>query len=312
MSEGTPTALRVGNEPIDVLGLGCTAVDDVLYVPSFPAADEKMRIERSTRRCGGLTGVALVTASRLGARCEYGGCLGTDDLSRCVAEDFQREGVGLAHAPRLEAARVVHSVIVVGRDTGSRNIFYETSGLIGAHDTLPPEEVIRAARVLFIDQYGMRGNFRAAQVARNAGVPVVADFEDADTPGFADVLNWVDHLVLSEGFACRMSGASSAAEAAVKLWTDRRSAVVITAGAQGCWTVSSEAPGQAQHHPAFPVRAIDTTGCGDVFHGAYAARLARGDSLPQRIRFASAAAALKASSAIIPRLAAVEEFLQTR
>jgi len=50
----------------DVLGLGCAAVDDLLYVPSFPGADAKVRVTRSVRRCGGLTGAALVTAARLG------------------------------------------------------------------------------------------------------------------------------------------------------------------------------------------------------------------------------------------------------
>ena len=66
----------------DILGLGCTAVDELLYVPSFPAADEKVKVERSLSRCGGLTGVALVAAARLGARCAYAGCLGTDEFSQ--------------------------------------------------------------------------------------------------------------------------------------------------------------------------------------------------------------------------------------
>ncbi|MCX6902031.1 MAG: PfkB family carbohydrate kinase, partial [Verrucomicrobia bacterium] len=97
----------------DVLGIGCAAVDDLVYVPSFPPADQKVRVERSARRCGGLTGAALVTAARLGARCGYAGCLGPDEYSRHVAEDFAREGVNIAHAPRLAEARVVHSTIVV-------------------------------------------------------------------------------------------------------------------------------------------------------------------------------------------------------
>ena len=71
-----------GPESFDVLGLGVVAVDDVLYVASFPAADEKIQVERSLRRCGGLTGAALVTAARAGACCGYAGCLGTDELSR--------------------------------------------------------------------------------------------------------------------------------------------------------------------------------------------------------------------------------------
>ena len=70
----------------------------------------------------------------------------------------------------------------------------------------------------------------------------------------------------------------------------------------------------ARHEPAFEVNAIDTTGCGDVFHGAYAAALSRGLATRDRIRFASAAAALKATKhggqAGIPNRATVEKFLR--
>jgi sugar/nucleoside kinase (ribokinase family) len=67
---------------------------------------------------------------------------------------------------------------------------------------------------------------------------------------------------------------------------------------------------EARHHPAFAVEPADTTGCGDVFHGAYAASLARGDALDERIRVATAAAALKARDGEIPHRLAVEEFLR--
>src|SRR5215475_11226109 len=95
----------------DVLGLGCTAVDDLLYVPSFPPADQKVQVERSLRRFGGLTGVALVTAARLGVRCAYAGCLGTDDLAKFVQENLANEGVNVSHAPRSPEAVVVRSTV---------------------------------------------------------------------------------------------------------------------------------------------------------------------------------------------------------
>ncbi len=60
----------------DILGLGCTAVDDLLYVEHYPAADSKVRIRRQERQGGGLTGTALVAAARMGARCQYAGGLG--------------------------------------------------------------------------------------------------------------------------------------------------------------------------------------------------------------------------------------------
>jgi sulfofructose kinase len=296
----------------DVLGLGCAAVDDLLYVPSFPAADTKLRVEQSLRRCGGLTGAALVAAARLGARCAYAGCLGTDEYSQHVARNFASEGVGISLAPRLPEARVVHSTIVVGKDRGSRNVFYEDAGMIGAHPSLPPDDVIRDSEVLFLDHSGMAGNLRAARTARSAGIAVVADFEDEADPLFKEVLALVDHLILSEEFARRITPGSDAAQAALALWRSGRAAVIVTCGANGCWSVSPENAREVRHHPAFAVRAADTTGCGDVFHGAYAASLARRDSLDGRIRLAAAAAALKAMHGEIPRRAAVEEFLRTR
>jgi ribokinase len=250
-----------------------------------------------------------VAAARQGARCAYAGCLGTDELSQYVAANFAREGISTAPAPRLPEAGVVRSVIVVGRDTGSRNIFFQAEGLLGAHDSLPPEEVIRSARVLFIDHCGMRGNLRAARLARAHGVAVVADFEDASAPAFKEVLGLVDHLVLSRAFALGITGQPDAPRAALALWRPDRAAVIVTCGAEGCWSVSAGGRPAACHHGAFPVKAADTTGCGDVFHGAYAARLARAEPLEKCIRFAAAAAALKAMGNEIPRLADVEAFL---
>jgi sulfofructose kinase len=293
----------------DVLGLGCTAVDDLLYVPRFPAVDEKLQVNRSQRRFGGLTGVALVAAARAGARCAYAGCLGNDDLSSYAASCLTQEGIDVSLAPRLPQGRVVHSTVVVGDDSGSRNVFFEGNGIIGAHATEPADQIIRDCRVLFIDQWGMPGNLRATQIARSAGVAVVADLEDARNPLFRAVLDLVDHLVLGESFAREISGEPDARAAARALWQADRAAVVVTCGAKGCWSVSSDMGLTPVHHPAFPVKATDTTGCGDVFHGAYAASLARGEPLEARIQFAAAAAALKAQDGEIPRRTEVERFI---
>src|SRR5215831_5951210 len=118
----------------DILGLGCVAVDDLLFVPNFPIADTKVRVLKHERQCGGLTGTALVTAARFGARCAFAGLLGTDELSRVVEENFLREGVDVSFAPRSKDAPVPHSVIIVATETGSRNIFYRIEGRVGADD----------------------------------------------------------------------------------------------------------------------------------------------------------------------------------
>jgi sugar/nucleoside kinase (ribokinase family) len=282
----------------------------MLYVSTFPAADSKTRVTRHVRKYGGLTGMALVAAARLGARCAYAGNLGDDEASCHVEANFIREGVDVSHAPRSVEGRVVHAVIIVGQDTASRNIFSRSEGTIGAHPTLPDERIIRSSSVLFIDHFGMPGNLRAAKVARDAGAAVVADFEETTDPLFGEVLALVDHLILSEDAALRLTRQSDPGKAASALWRDDRAVVVVTCGARGSWSIAKHDAGlKPRHHPAFVVTACDTTGCGDVFHGAYAAALARGEPLDARIDFASAAAALKACEGEPPTLADVRHFL---
>jgi sulfofructose kinase len=140
----------------------------------------------------------------------------------------------------------------------------------------------------------------------------VADLEDDSDPQFHQLLALADHLILSRDFARALTGARSPAQAVRKLARPDRQVAVVTCGEEGCWYL---AQGEAvpRRQPAFKVKAVDTTGCGDVFHGAYAFALARGMVLEERIRFAAGTAALKATrpggQAGIPSLPAVRRFL---
>src|SRR4051812_48809180 len=146
----------------DVLGLGCAAVDDILYVDQCPPADAKIHVLRRERHCGGLTATALVAASRLGAKCAFAGTLGFDDGSDFVLQTFRREGVNVKHAVRRQNAAPVLSVIIVDEKRGTRNIFALIKHSRGADAKLPARKVIESSRVLFIDYFGAAGNIRAA------------------------------------------------------------------------------------------------------------------------------------------------------
>ena len=312
--------LAVKNQPMrrrqryDVLGLGCTAVDDILYVPEYPAADAKIEVRSRERHCGGLTATALVAAARLGARCAFAGTLGGDAESHFVLESLAREGIDTRHTVRRTGAGPVRSVIIVDESRRTRNIFYETKNAFGADAKLPAKDVILSARVLLVDRFGIPGMIRAARLARSNGIPVVGDFESSDLPRFGELLDLIDHLIISEAFARRITGTRSTAAALRKLWNERRSVIVATCGERGCWFVDGTHR-EPLHHPAFRVQAVDTTGCGDVFHGAYAAALARGLPLVERLRMASGAAALKATKhggqAGVPTEHALRRFLRT-
>jgi sugar/nucleoside kinase (ribokinase family) len=277
---------------LDILGLGAVAIDHLVYVETYPPPNTKTEVLRSAQQGGGLTATALVAASRLGARCAYGGLLGHDDASRFAIAIMQREGIDLSHVVHHPDAGPIRSVIIVGEDRATRNIFPEHPAVTGAAPDAPSADVIRSCRVLFVDHLGVEGMIRAARIARAAAIPVVSDVE-RDRPGCLDLLALVDHVVMSWEFASKLTGCATPDDAARALWTPARAAVAVTNGEDGCYFTGDGAT--IAHQPAFKVQAVDTTGCGDVFHGAYCAALARGDDMPTRIRFASAAAALKAT-----------------
>lgn len=277
-----------------VLGFGAVAVDEFLYVDRFPAADSKVRVRRRLRQCGGLTGTALVAAARLGASCSYVGVLSDDPLSQEVVACFRREGIVWDQHARVAEARPAHSTIVVDQTSHTRTIFSSVDGPLGAAPDWPEADTIRRARVILVDHHGMQGTLRAIRIAREAEVAVVADFERNPGGNFDDVLRAVDHLIVSRRFAAELTGHNDPVRSAVALWNAGRRCVAVTCGAEGSWYVDAPDPATARHQPAFPVDVVDTTGCGDVFHGAYAAALCQNSNLVECLRTASAAAALSA------------------
>ncbi len=280
---------------LDILGMGILAVDDLLHVASYPPADGKAQVLRTARQFGGLIGTGLAAAARLGASCGYAGVLGGEELSHAMRSALERLGIEMTRMIHRDAAGPVHSVIIVAEQTRSRNIFFDLAPMQGlkADDVTP--ELIGSARVLFVDQFEMSGKFAACRIAREIGVPVVADLEWTHCPRLADFLGLIDHAIVPLQFAQEVTGASDPRQAVRELHErNPRALTAVTCGADGCWFLAG-ASDQPRHEPARQVQVVETTGCGDVFHGAYAAALARGAAVEQRIEFATAAAAVYAS-----------------
>lgn len=282
-------------QSFEIVGLGCVAVDDVIEVPVFPAADEKVESIKQGRVCGGLTGRALLAAARLGAQCAYSAILGFDESSQFVLEEMKRHGINTDFVKRQKGASPIRSTVIVGQQKGTRNSFFDLSSWQKMQATQVPREIISESKVLLIDDYvGAAAAWRVAQIARAADIPVVADIEDAGSPNSEELLAAASHIIVSRRFVQTRRGIESPATAVENLLSAGHKAVVVTDGEHGCWFWDGQ---RVVHQPAYGVRVVDTTGCGDVFHGAYAFGLARGFSLEKRIRLAAAVAALSATEA---------------
>ena len=296
----------------DVLGFGAVAVDDLLYVERYPPPNTKTPVRATRRVGGGLVGTALVTATRLGARAAYAGVLGEDHLSGFTRDEFSREGVDCSPCLFQKGARPIHSIVVIEEGSGQRNIFYSYEGVIERDPDDSCEDLVRSTRVLLLDHTSIRMGLAALEVAKRHSIPVVGDVEDHVRPGVTDLIKKLDHLILGHELARSLTGESEPPAMLRSLLCPQRACTAITVGERGCWY--AEGKGPIRHQRAFRVHVVDTTGCGDVFHGAYAACIAQGMEVAAAIELASAAAALKATQpggrSGIPDRATLERFLQ--
>jgi ribokinase len=300
----------------DILGVGVATIDDLLTVERFPEVNEKQRLLTQVRQCGGLTGSALVAASRLGVGCSYIITLGDGELSSFTRDRLTAEGINLIEDGFQADAEPFHSFIIVVQSTGDRSIIWRND------KTLPPRigtaelRLAAEAGCLFVDHVFAADIVGMAEAARRAGRAVVGDFE-RDTPRSAELMDLTDHLILPLAQARRVLGKPSIPpEEAVSALAARpgKSLACVTDSERGSWFALGGNPCAVSHQPCFSAgEVIDSTGCGDVFHGAYAAGLILGWSPAERIRRAAAAAALKTlkpgAQAGAPTLAELEAFL---
>ena len=295
----------------DVLGFGAVAVDDLLYLDDYPLPDTKVPIQSQRREGGGLAGTALVAAARLGARAAYCGVLGDDELSRFSIEELEREGVDCTPVVLQAQARPIHSVVIVSQATGERTLLYSHAGVMQPQPQDISDELIGACRVLFVDHTVLQAALCATDVAQRFGIPVVADIESDQDPHLSALLPRVDHLIVGIDFAQNMTGERSPAAMVRALSGKDRACCVVTVGKRGCWY--AERGGDVRHFPAFDVQVVDTNGCGDVFHGAYAACLAQGERVDTAVEIATAAAGIKATHpggrSGIPTRSMIDQFL---
>jgi sugar/nucleoside kinase (ribokinase family) len=296
----------------DIIGLGALAVDDLLYLDHYPQLNEKIPVKMKQRQGGGLTATALVTAAHQGARSAYCGRLGDDELSLYSLQELEREGVDTSPIQHWKGAKPFHAIILVDIPSASRVILFNSEGVGEPDSSVVTEDLITSSRILFIDNTAYKSGLLAAGFAHAHGIPVIADIESINLPDLNRFLNLIDHLIVGIDTARAITYKQTVDDMVYELSNPQRATCVVTDGANGCWY--SEHGGIVHHFPAYQVPVVDTTGCGDVFHGAYAAALARGESVSKSVQVASASAALKATCRGgregIPNLATVEDFLK--
>ncbi len=260
-----------------------------------------------------MVATALVTLSRLGVSTAFLGKIGNDMASRVIKEEFDLHGVNAEHMIMEPGASSPVSMILVDESTGQRTIM---AG--GSTATLSPTDIpahlVKSARYLHLDTTCRQAALAAARIARESGVTVVLDADSLSRPdNIEELMRLTDVLIASRVFYEGLTGVADPNAAAKILSGYGSSVTVVTLGEEGSLTLAS---GRSFHTPAFPVDVVDTTGAGDVYHGAFIFGLLREWKLEKTAEFASAVAAMSCTGLGgrqgIPTLDEAISFLQDR
>ena len=158
-------------------------------------------------------------------------------------------------------------------------------------DWLPLEQVAEADAVL-VDVRWPEGATKVLEAARDAGIPAVLDADVGPKETIVALAGLATHAVFSEPAATIVTGEAEPEKALRALGRRFENFLAVTAGPEGCFWLEREID-MVRQLRAPKVVAVDTLAAGDVFHGAFTLAVAEGQSIPDAIAFANAAAALK-------------------
>jgi sulfofructose kinase len=302
---------------IELVGVGLCTLDVLIRTETLPTWHERIRVDQVSLDGGGPTGTALCAAAKLGVRAGFIGTAGTDQNAAQKLKSLQSFGLDISQVVRREGPENQIALVYVNKKTGERvfNVlqrFYD-------HPLKPQEldrDYITQAELMLMEGYHYEAGLAAASWMHEAGKKVVMDGGETHQPTLdpkkRHLVATTDILISSIGFAEALTGEPDFLQAGKAALGFGPEIVVITRGEEGSYYFSEE---MTFHTPAFSVPVLDTTGAGDVFHGAFITGLLKGWTPKTICRFAAATAAIKCTGlggrSAIPTFTQVQHFLQT-
>ena len=296
----------------EVVGLGCSALDYLGIVSCYPPLDVKLELLEFSKQGGGPVATALVTLSRLGVSTSYIGRVGNDEQGRFILEEFEKEGVDTRGVIIEQGGSSLFAFCIIEKSSGKRTIFWKRGNYSQLDLERLDKQLVLSARFLHLDGHHIKAAIQVAIWAKEKKIKIVLD-PDINPPEMKQLVGLTDIIIASSDFARAFTREKDCSKAAERLFSLGPEVVVITLGQKGCLCVSREG---VFTRAAFRVKVIDTTGAGDVFHGAFIYGLLKGWNLEKTAQFSSAVSAIKCMKlggrAGIPTLEKAKEFLASR
>jgi sugar/nucleoside kinase (ribokinase family) len=262
-----------------ILGIGAATWDRFMLVPEFPRNEGVTAATQAAEQGGGPVATALCVLASCGHRTQLLDAQGDDPAGVAIREELRRHGVGLDYTEVHPGGRSALAHISVRENDGARHICFLPASA-GEADPLAVARIpFSNVRLLHLNGRHEAAARAAAKAAHKHGVTISFDG---------------DLRIVAKDFALAFAGVTSLEKAVTKLSEGGPALVVVTDGVRGSWVwPRGEAP---FHQPTVPAdRVVDTTGCGDVYHGAFLHGWVSGWTPRQCAAFASGWAAKTAA-----------------
>ncbi|MBM3737762.1 MAG: ribokinase [Acidobacteria bacterium] len=277
----------------DVVGAGLNATDTLILVPRFPAYAGKEPFVEEILSPGGQVASAMVTCATLGLRTKYIGTVGDDERGRIQLDSLQGTGIDISDVQVRKGCANQSAYIVIDQSTGERTVFWRRPDELRLDPSEIRDDMITCSRLLHIDGHDTAAVERCAQVAKRHQIPVTVDV-DTVYHGFDRLLPFVDYLITSSEFPVRWTNENDPCKALESIQDEYGMRVAaMTLGAHGCM---ARFEGRFHYSPAYVVDCADTTGAGDVFHGAFCYGILQEMPLGGILSFSNAMAALNCTA----------------
>jgi len=270
-----------------VIGLGLSVIDHLYVVEHLRLAETRLRYVDRLVQSGGMIGTALAQAARLGCDAHVLSLHGEDAEGRFVRRALRAQGVKTGRILRSHAARTTVAVVLVAKRGGERRFLVPDRRALERRAPRFDLSLIEGGSLLLVDGHFPDQALRAVKRARRVGARVIADF-NRPRPGSLALLPFVDYAIVPLEFGARWAGGDPV-RLLHRLARATGGTPVVTLGARGGLYLEH---GRVRRYRARRAKVVDTTGAGDVFHGAFAAGLCHGLALRDALDLAAHAAAL--------------------
>jgi len=296
-------------KPFEVVGMGLNSVDFLCVVPEFPTLNSKMRILQFSKQGGGQVATAMVALSRWGVKTKYIGKVGGDELGQFSSNSLQQEGVEVSSGTSEPNTPNQFGMIIVDGLSGERTILWDRDERLMYREGELQKKDVCSGKLLHLDGHDIKAAIQCARWAKEEKIPTVIDLDKVE-PLTSELIKEIDFVVTSGRFPALFTGISDREKALLQLQKHTPGFLCATLGHDGAVALVE---GEFVYVKGFEVKAVDTTGAGDVFHAGFIYGLLQNWDVIEILKFANAVAALKCRDLGgrrgIPSLEEVQKFL---